>query len=286
MTRSIRTIGLAAVFALTSGSAIVSAQQRPNRVSDQRVEDLSRRVDAGVAAFRTSFDQAINQSRINGSRAEDDINRSVNDFKQSTDRLRERMQNRRAGAADVEDAMRRASVVDDFMTRNELGATVERNWQSLRGDLGELARAYGVSWNWAGSQNVRSRMGDQQVEQLLTRTKKNADQFYQSLDRALNSSRIDGSREEDNIKQFVMDFAETTNYLRDHFDSRQVVTEDIEVVLQRGVSIDNFMQRHQLAVQAENDWRTVRRDLDEIARAYNVTWNWGSPRYAADEIDR
>ena len=30
------------------------------------------------------------------------------------------------------------------------------------------------------------------------------------------------------------------------------------------------MQRHQLAVQAENDWLTVRRDLDELAHAYNV----------------
>jgi hypothetical protein len=81
----------------------------------------------------------------------------------------------------------------------------------------------------------------------------------------------------------VTDFAETTNHLRDHFDRRQVVTNDIEDVLRRGVSIDSFMQRHQLAGQAENDWLTVRRDLDELARAYNVTWNWSNPRYTADE---
>ena len=85
-----------------------------------------------------------------------------------------------------------------------------------------------------------------------------------------SGSRIDGSREDDNINQFVIDFAETTNHLSDHFDRRQVVTNDIEDVLRRGVSIDSFMQRHQLAVQAENDWLTVRRDLDELARAYNV----------------
>lgn len=135
------------------------------------------------------------------------------------------------------------------------------------------------------SQNARARIDDQQVEQLLARTNKNAEQFYQSLDRALNRSPIDGSQEEDNIKQFVMDFAETTNHLRDHFDRRQVVTEDIENVLRRGVSIDSFMQRHQLAVQAENDWLTLRRDLNEIARAYNVMWNWGSLRYAVGGDD-
>jgi len=283
MTRRKDIAALAAVFALVGVSVIVAAQQRPNRISDRQVGDLLSRMDAGIAAFRASFEQAINRSRINGSRAEDDVNQSVNDFKQATDRLRDRVQNRRAGTTDVEDVLRRASLIDGFMTSNALDTAVERDWRSLRGDLDELARAYGVTWNWTGSQNVPSRINDQQVGQLLTRTKKNADRFRHSLDRALNRSRIDGSREEDNINQFVMDFAETTNHLSDHFDRRQVVTNDIEDVLRRGVSIDNFMQRHQLAVQAENDWFRVRRDLDELARAYNVAWNWTNPRYTADE---
>jgi hypothetical protein len=271
------------MFALTSVSVIVAAQQRPNRVSDQQARDLLNRIDAGIATYRASFNQAINRSRINGTRAEDDINQSVNDFKQATDRLHDRVQNRRASATDVEDVLRRASLVDGFMTSHPLDAAVERDWQSLRGDLDELARAYAVTWNWTGSQNAPSRVNDQQVGQLLTRTKKNADRFRHSLDRALNRSGIDSSREDDNINQFVTDFAETTNHLSDHFDRRQVVTNDIEDVLQRGVSIDRFMQRHQLAAQAENDWLTVRRDLDELARAYNVAWNWSDPRDTASD---
>jgi hypothetical protein len=283
MTRRSHIVALAAVFALAGVSVIVAAQQRPTRVSDQQVEELLRRMDAGTAAFRASFDQAINRSRINGSRAEEDIDQSVNDFKQASDRLRDRVQNRRAGVTDVEDVLRRATHIDSFMASNELEAAAEHDWQTLRGNLDELARAYGVNWNWTGLQNSPSRLNDQQVKQLLARTKKNADQFRHSLDRALDRTRIDGSREDDNINQFVKDFAETATDLSDHFDSRQVVTNDIEDVLRRSVSIDSFMQRHQLAVQAENDWLTVRRDLDELARAYNVTWNWSNPRYTADE---
>jgi hypothetical protein len=283
MIRRSHIVALAAMFALTSVSVIVAAQQRPNRVSDQQARDLLNRIDAGIATYRASFNQAINRSRINGTRAEDDINQSVNDFKQATDRLHDRVQNRRASATDVEDVLRRASLVDGFMTSHPLDAAVERDWQSLRGDLDELARAYAVTWNWTGSQNAPSRVNDQQVGQLLTRTKKNADRFRHSLDRALNRSGIDSSREDDNINQFVTDFAETTNHLSDHFDRRQVVTNDIEDVLQRGVSIDRFMQRHQLAAQAENDWLTVRRDLDELARAYNVAWNWSDPRDTASD---
>ena len=169
------------------------------------------------------------------------------------------------------------------MTSNALEAAAERDWRSRRGDLDELARAYGVAWNGTGSQNARSRLNDQQVKQLLTRTKKNADQFRDSLDRALDRSRIDGSREDDNINQFVQDFGETSNRLSHTCDRREVVTTDIEDVLRSGVSIDSFMRRHQLAVQAENDWLTVRRDLDELARAYNVAWKWRNPSDTAGE---
>ena len=281
MSRRSHIVALAAMFALASVS--VMAQQRPSRVSDQQIGDLLNRMDAGVAAFRGSFEQAINRSRIDGSRAEDDINQSVNDFKQATDRLRDRVQNRRAGATDVEDVLKRASLIDGFMTSNAVDAPAERDWRSLRADLDELARAYGVTWNWTGSQDVLSRLSDQQIGQLLTRTKTSADRFRRSLDRAGDRSRIDGTREDNNITQFVEDFAETTNHLSDHFDRRQVVTNDIEDVLRRSVSIDSFMQRHQLAAQAENDWLAVRRDLDDLARAYNVTWNWSNPRYTADE---
>jgi hypothetical protein len=275
-------VALAAMFALASVS-VTLAQQRPSRINDQQIEELLIRLDASVAAFRGSFDQAINRSRINGSRADDAINQSVTDFKQVTDRLRDRMQSRRAGGADVEDVLRRASTIDGFMTNNTLDAPAERDWRNLRADLDALARAYGVTWNWTGSQAVPPRLSDPQVGQLLTRTKKNADRFKHSLDRAVDRSRIDGSREDNNITQFVEDFVETTNHLSDRFDGRQVVTNDIEDVLRRSVSIDNFMQRHQLAAQAENDWLAVRRDLDDLARAYNVTWNWSNPRYTADE---
>ena len=70
MTKRSHIVALAAVFALTGVSVIVAAQQRPNRVSDQQVTDVLSRMDTGIAAFRSSFDQAIDRNRINGSRAE------------------------------------------------------------------------------------------------------------------------------------------------------------------------------------------------------------------------
>jgi hypothetical protein len=201
MTKRSHIVAVAVVLALTSASLIVAARKRPNRVSDQEIQHLVSRIDAGIAVFRTNFDRAIDRRRINGSREEDDSNQSMNDFKQATDRLRDRVQHRRAAAGDVENVLRRASVIDGFMMRNALDDAVERSWQNLRGDLDELARAYGVTWNWTGSQNVRSRLSDQQVGQLI-RTKKNprysanerSTGRYQRLTRTYQLGSTDASR--------------------------------------------------------------------------------------------
>jgi len=64
MTKNSHIVAVATPFALTSLSVIAAAQPRPNRVSDQQVGDLLRRMDSGIAAFRVSFDQAINRSAI------------------------------------------------------------------------------------------------------------------------------------------------------------------------------------------------------------------------------
>ena len=275
------TVVLTAVLALTSVSITAAAPQQPYRVSDQQAQVLLNRIDTRTDTFGASFDRAIDRSRISGSRAADEINQSVNDFKQATYRLRDRVNDRRSAAAAVEDVLKPAAIIDTFIMRNQLDAPVQRDWQDLRRDLDELARAYGVTWNRTGSQNMPSGVNDQQVEQLLKRTTRDADQFRRSLDQALASSRINTSREEDDINRFVTELTEATNHLNDHFDRRHIVTSNIEEVLQRGVSIDSFMHRHQLTTRAQNDWLTVRRNLDDLARVYNVAWDWSNPRDTA-----
>jgi hypothetical protein len=271
-------VALAAALALASGNTALAAQQ-PTRSSDQQVKALLSRIDKRTDTFRSSFDRAIDRNPINGSRAEEQINQSVEDLEQATDRLRDRVNDHQSATVDVEEVLSRASLIDSFMMRNQLDASAEDDWQDLRQDLDQLAHVYGVTWNWTSSGNAPDRADDNEVEQLLKRIDEGADQFRKSLDKALDQSTIDDSTAEDNINQFVTEFAETTDHLSDHFDRNQVVTNDVEDVLRRGVSIDGFMQRHRLNEQAENDWVTLRRDLDDLARAYQVAWNWSAPQY-------
>src|SRR5687767_14021245 len=110
-------IALAAVFALAPVGE--TAQQRSGRVSEPPVGDLLRRTDASVAVFRASFDREIDRSRTNADRAA--LKQSVNDLQLATGRVRDGALSRRGGdAADLEDMLRHASTIDNFINSNVL----------------------------------------------------------------------------------------------------------------------------------------------------------------------
>jgi hypothetical protein len=280
MTKGRMSVVLAAI-SLNVVSIAAAAPQQPNRVTDQQARELVTRIDARTDTFRVGFDRAIDRSRMRGSRAAADIGRSINDLKQAAIRLRDRVNLRGSDTAAVEDMLRPATIIDTFVMGNQLGAPVERDWQALRRDLEELARAYGVAWTATGSQTMATAVPVQQVRLLVARTTRDTVQFRRTLDLALARSRINTSREEDDINLFVSELTEATNHLTDHVDRRQTVTNNIDDLMQHGASIDSFMKRHPLTTRAQSDWLIVRRDLDAVARAHNVAWDWNNPRYTA-----
>ncbi len=259
-------------------------QQRPYRLSDQQLKDLVSRLDTHKSDFHASFARAIDHGSIKGSGERDQATRSVKYFEQATDFLRDRVNDRQSETADAENVLRRAALVDGFMMRNQLDTPAQRDWQVVRLDMNDLSRAYGITWRWsAASQDMPYRVDDRQVVQLLNQIGDKANKFDKSLDGLFDRSRIDDPRGREEVHQSVKDFRQATARLRDRVNSRQSNTLDVEEVLRRGVSIDGFMQRYQLSAQAEQNWLSLRGDLDRLARAYNVAWNWSNPGYTASE---
>ena len=126
------------------------------------------------------------------------------------------------------------------------------------------------------AQDVPYRINDKQVEQSLKHLKKDSDRFRKSLDSSLDRSRLNGTNREDDINAFVKDFDKETARLYDRFKDHKSVSSDVQTVLDRAVRIERFMHRQQFRNgKAEHDWAVVRADLDQLAQAYNVTWNWG-----------
>ena len=135
--------------------------QRPYQVSDQQVRTLLNRIENRTNVFRRNLDNALDRSRYDSTRREENINNYVTDFAAATDRLQERFNQRQDVTRDVEEVLSRGQAIDNLMRNNRL-TTAQRDWNSLRSDLRTLAGYFNVGWNWDNSGTVNSNYSDNQ----------------------------------------------------------------------------------------------------------------------------
>ena len=275
------------VFAGATVPAAAQVVGQPYRLSDKDVEKIIKRIENQSDKFRSSLDSALDKSRFNGSSREDDINAFVKAFYEETKRLRNHFDAHKSTAPDVESVLQRAARIDGFMRRYPLSSRAQDEWSTLRTYLDELAQAYNVGWQWsdyreagdypaAGTvvSNVPYRVSDRDVDRILKRIEQQSDRFRSSLDSALDKSRFDGSRQEDNINAFVKDFYTETKRLRDHFEEHKSTGGDVQSVLERAAVIDEFLRRNRLKRNVLNEWSKLRANLDELANVYGLSWRW------------
>jgi len=111
----------------------------------------------------------------------------------------------------------------------------------------------------------------QTVRQVILRLENRANLFRNSMENwSARSTPAYTSTE--NINQTVRDFNDSVRRLRDRFDRRQATTYEVEDVLSRASRIDDFVSRNTLETRTQNQWSTIRTDLNSLARAYNLTW--------------
>jgi len=280
---------LATAFAANVMAQVVG---QPYRLSDREVENVIHQVEQQSNRFRSSLDASLDKSRFNGSNREDDINAFVKDFYKQTKTLHDHFDHHKSTAPDVQAVLLGAERIDNFMRRYPLSSRAQDDWSTLKTNLDELAAAYNVDWRWGGFgpgydpatqpypgtivSAVPYRISDREVEQVIHRIENQSDKFRSALDAALDKSRLDGTRLEDDINAFVKEFYAQTKTLHDHFDNHKSTNADVQSVLDRAARIDDFMRHNRLKKRnAEKEWSKLKVNLDELARAYNVSWRWG-----------
>ena len=139
---------LATVFAVTVSTATeASAQEwkRPNRIAKGDVDRLIRNVENRTDVFVKQFDNALDNSRLNGTRREDNLNQRARDLESATDELRREF-DRRDRWDDNRDEVRKclniASDINVAMRNRRLNRATQNNWANVRRELNTLARVY------------------------------------------------------------------------------------------------------------------------------------------------
>jgi len=131
------------------------------------------------------------------------------------------------------------------------------------------------------------------VEGAIDRVKSRADDFRNALDDSLDDSRYNGRNREDRILSVARDFERAAKRLEDRYDDgrnsrRNRNDGDVQRLLQLGSQLDSFVynQGRRLDRRVQNEWSTIRRDLQTIASAYGYNFGNNDDYYRNDRRNR
>jgi hypothetical protein len=150
MTTNFSRIALALAAALLLIPGLAQAQRREARgrlYTKADVDTIIKRVEERSDKFEKEFDKALDRSRLNNTKREDQLNDYADDLEKATDELREEFDRHDAWAenkAEVRKCLELATKLNVALRNRRLGPKVESTWSALRYELNTLADVYNL----------------------------------------------------------------------------------------------------------------------------------------------
>jgi len=266
--------GILVAIALTGLAATGMAQFGNQSAARDTVRRIQTRTDSLQRAVQNASDR--NNYNYN------DLNRLILDFENATNQLDRRLSSGRANSADARNVLDRATLVDNFFNNNRVGSGSQREWQGIRGDLDQLASYFSLNTSWgtgntgsygAGGNNDYN-LNDVRMRQLIQRIDSRSTMFSRNLRMDLN--RVNGRYSADDVRTHLSEYESALVQLRNRVNSRQSTQSDVRELLGHAAYLNRYLTDQQFSYQTENNWNLLRPDLDRLASAYNVAWNWSN----------
>jgi len=136
-----------ALFIILAIADTSNAQTRRGgrRISKQQVEQLLERIEERSDKFSNQLNKSLDRSRLDGSRAEDNITARARDLENATDELRREFDHNDSHAEnspEVRKVLNAARTVNRIMIRRNFSRQTEQSWVRLRGEINALARLF------------------------------------------------------------------------------------------------------------------------------------------------
>ena len=243
--------------------------------NESAVRDTVRRIQTRTDSLQRAVQNAADRNNYRV----DDIDRLILDFEAALNQLDRRLISRRASSSsDAQTVLDRGALIDNFFANNRLGSGSRREWQMIRTDLDQLASYYNLSPRWdtgTSTGNDNPNLNDFQMRQLVDRLNTRSATFSRNLRQDVNRTSNAGYSA-DEVRRQLSDFEMALVQLRNRVNSRRVTSSDARNVLERAAYLDRFIADRQLSYQTENNWNNLRQDLESLAGAFSIAWNWSN----------
>lgn len=135
--------------------------------------------------------------------------------------------------------------------------------------VASVAASPAFAQGWARRRNISKR----DVERIIQRLENNTDRFKKAVDRQLDHSVLDGTRQEDRINDRVDDLENATDRLRSRFDRTDNWLEtrpDVENVVRVADRINGLFDRVRGYSPVRSSWAMVHSDINALAGVYRI----------------
>jgi hypothetical protein len=135
------------------------------RYDDRYLRDSVQRLDRLSKDFENDMDRALDHSRVDGTRREDEINSVVKDFRRAVGNLKSRVGNGRDLNRSVNEAERVLQLADqvDRYGARRLDSRTSSEWSQIQSELRTISDVYGLNYrgdNNRGRNKVNYRTND------------------------------------------------------------------------------------------------------------------------------
>jgi len=274
-----KTIFMTFLLALVTAGVATTGIAQYGR-NDAAIRDVVRRIQTRTDSLQRAVQNAADRNNYRV----DDINRLILDFENAANQLDRRLGTRRSTTTDAQMLLDRGMQIDTFFANNRLGGGSRREWQAIRADLDQLANYYNLNPRWSSGDGIGSgdignnnyNLSDFQMRQLIDRLNVRSATFSRNLRQDLTRSSNNNRYSLDEVRRQLSDFETALVQLRNRVNSRQSSSSDARNVLDRAAFLNKFIADSQLSYQTENNWSSLRTDLDQLAGAYSIAWNWSN----------
>jgi len=239
-----------------------------DRLTDRDVKALVEKIDDGRDKFESELDNDLKHTVVRSATGEMDVKRALDDFKESVDRLKDRLKPEYSASTEATAVLRRATALDAFIKQQPAGLKGASEWNRLAADIKTLAAAYGADFPLGEGASVR-RIGDQEVATAAEQLAKAGEQLKKSLDADLKKSTTVSAQDRQGAIADAEQWSKDAKALRDRVKDGKPSSAEAERVTADAAKLKAFVEGKTLPASAAA-WSSASAPLQTLAQAYGA----------------
>ncbi len=263
--------GLIVPAALLVAAALMSAPslvaQTPGRLSDRDVKALIETVDKGRDRFEGELDGKVKNSVVRDASHEARVDKSLDDFKDSVEHLKDRFEPKYAASAEVATVFRQATAIDTFMKKQPTTLKGMSEWTHLAVDLTRLADVYGTTFPFDdnAARSVR-RINDGEAAAAAAKIEEGAEHVKD----AVGDEKTLAEPAKKRLKEMAELVKQRADKLKSRLKDSEPSTAEAKLLFDAIRELDNAGKGLNLSPASLNPMGELRAPLDTLRQAFRV----------------